>query len=78
MWTFEKFSATQILREINFIFLKMLKKAIFDNFRNSEVLFWLIKAILLGCNLPKLIFRASENGKISNFYASDFAKIDFT
>ena len=45
MWKFKNFSATSILREINFGKFQAAKIAISDNFRGPEFGFWQICAI---------------------------------
>ena len=39
VWNLNKFSATQVLREIKFTCSEILKIMLFDNFRDSEILF---------------------------------------
>ena len=75
---FVNFTDTQILREIKFWRIEMLKKCLFCKFRRFWILILVNLAIFQVPNLPNFKVQNILNCKKGNFWYTKFANIDFT
>ena len=67
MWKFQDFSATQILREINFAHFRVSKTVIFAVFEAMNIDFCQFQPTKKIMNSSKTKFRASRNVKMALF-----------